>query len=134
MKLLIGLGFRLGFVPPFFFYLLFFHFPFSRACPRSPFLKYINRKGNFAINASNQRLRKRFSDLLSSFILINNKSFNDESSIRVCKEVNLPILLSLFASYLHVVRWNLVYHGHPWLPGSPIRKKKSLIRNLNELL
>ena len=28
MKLLIGLGFRLGFVPPF-FYFLFFHFPFS---------------------------------------------------------------------------------------------------------
>ena len=60
---------------------------------------------------------------LTWFILINNKSFNDESSIRVCKEVNLPTLLSLFASYLHVVRWSLACHGHPWLPGSPKTKK-----------
>ena len=36
-KLLIGLGFRLGFVPPFFFIFYFFIFAFPRACPRSPF-------------------------------------------------------------------------------------------------
>ena len=54
---------------------------------------------------------------------LTTKTLSNESSISVCKEVNLPILLSLFASYLHVVRWNLVYHGHPWLRGSPIRKK-----------
>ena len=60
MKLLIGLGFRLGFVPPFFFIFYFFIFAFPRACPRSP----LNSKGNFAINASNQRIRKGFSDLV----------------------------------------------------------------------
>ena len=60
MKLLIGLGFRLGFVPPFFFIFYFFIFAFPRACPHSP----LNSKGNFAINASNQQIRKCFSDLV----------------------------------------------------------------------
>ena len=64
MKLLIGLGFRLGFVPPFLFIFYFFILPFPRACARSPFLQYLNSEGNFAINASNQRIRKCFSDLV----------------------------------------------------------------------
>ena len=122
MKRLIGLGFRLGFVPLFF--LMFFSFSlFPVLVPVPRFCNIYIVKEILPLTLPTNGLENVS---LTWFILIKNKSFNDESSIRVCKEVNLPTLLSLFASYLHVVRWNLVCHGHPWLPGSPKTK------NLND--